>query len=317
MEGVTMNNKTKNHLNNYCLYTIFVFLLTLAVPAGAAEQRGSDFDHLRTGFSLRGAHARVECQTCHVQGVFKGTPTQCERCHIQGSRMAESFKPANHVPTGLACDQCHTNTVSWAGARYRHTGVAPGSCLQCHNGSVAPGKSANHMQTNASCDSCHRTTAWIPARVDHSMFAPGSCLQCHASQKPNDSTHAGVTASCDTCHSTRGPWSSGAKFNHANAVPNGCLACHGSTAKAKPPAHIPAPMSCDACHNTTTFNSSTMRSHTASQGVVTGGCLSCHISAYDKSPYDAKAAPPSKHTTAARQGSCDGSGCHTTKTFSK
>jgi len=314
-----MNNKTKHHLTLFSLHAVFVLLLALAMPAGAAPQGGTDFDHLRTGFALRGAHERVECQTCHVQGVFKGTPTQCERCHVQGSRMAESFKPANHVPTSLPCDQCHTNVVTWTGARFRHTGIAPGSCLQCHNGSMATAKPANHMQTTASCDNCHRTTAWIPASFNHATVAPGTCLQCHngttATGKPNDTTHAGVTDSCDACHNTRS-WQ-GAKFNHANAVPGGCLSCHGTTATRKPTGHIPAPMSCDACHNTTTFHSSTIRSHTTAQGVYPGGCLTCHITTYDRDPYNAKAAPPEKHQTAERQGSCDNAGCHNTRTFSK
>lgn len=32
------------------------------------------FDHLKTGFALKGAHLSVTCETCHVGGTFKGTP---------------------------------------------------------------------------------------------------------------------------------------------------------------------------------------------------------------------------------------------------
>ena len=272
-------------------------LLMFALPLHAAEQRGTDFDHLRTGFPLTGAHTQVECQTCHARGVFKGTPRQCDLCHIQGNRMGASAKPNNHVQTTQFCDQCHTNTVSWVGARFRHTGITPGSCGTCHNGTTATGKPAKHIQTTAACDTCHRTNAWIPASFNHASVTPGSCGTCHngttATGKPTN--HVQTTSSCDACHRTTA-WLP-ATFSHANVAPGTCNTCHnGTTATGKPTTHIATTASCDACHRTTAWLPATF-SHAS---VAPGTCNSCHgVTSTGK---------PSGHFVTTR--SCDA--CHNT-----
>lgn len=310
-----MNNNLKNRLPGLGLITLFILLLAHGLPTLAA---GSSFDHLSTGFPLTGAHVRQECQTCHINGVFKGTPRECERCHTQGSRIADTFKPANHVPTTLGCAQCHTSTATWLNARFSHTGIAPGSCTMCHNGATADGKPANHMITTASCDTCHRTTAWIPASFNHATVTPGTCATCHngttATGKP--AGHVQTTASCDSCHRTSA-WIP-ASFNHTGVTPGTCLTCHSAD---KPAAHIPTTVSCDQCHNTTTWTTSTFN-HLATQGVNPGGCLTCHLGGYSNAPYNATARPSGHPTGTNSQGSnysgsCDQAGCHNTTTFSK
>jgi len=440
---------------------------SLAVPA--AEQRGGvKFDHTRTGFLLTGGHSGIECESCHVRGVFRGTPRECSICHSPGSGIATTYKTTTHIPTTLPCEQCHRNSATWTGARFSHTGVGPGSCASCHNGRTATGKPNNHIATAESCDACHRTTAWIPAnRFNHTGVAPGTCVTCHnGSRAPGKGTcHIQTTASCDQCHSYTTPFTTRpsnssihlgvipggcatchngnscggapgkppghvittspcdtchrttawipANFNHASVTPgtcsschngttatgkgtrhiptsascdqchyttywkptkgrtavhtgvapttcgtchngsydgargkpNGhvvttqpcdvchnmnswipasfshtgvtpgtCLSCHGVSATGKPAAHIPATMSCDACHGTTTFSTSTMRNHTAAQGVVPGGCVTCHSGAYKQDPYKALGKPSGHPSTS---NTCDASGCHTTRTFSK
>lgn len=305
-----MQNKTNNRIPPAGLIGLAVMLLGAVLTAHAA---GNSFDHLSTGFPLTGAHAQQECQTCHLNGVFKGTPRECERCHIQGSRTADSFKPANHVPTTLPCDQCHTSTVSWLGARFRHTGVAPGTCAMCHNNNTADGKPANHMVTTAPCDTCHRTTAWIPANFNHASVTPGTCMTCHngttATGKP--AGHVQTTSSCDACHNTTA-WIP-ASFNHTGVTPGTCLTCHTAD---KPAAHIPTTVSCDACHGTSTWSTSTFN-HTVAQGVIPGGCTLCHESGYSGSPYNATSRPRDHTGSMGPPNSCDNSGCHTTRTFSK
>ncbi len=34
-----------------------------------------DYEHFMTGYPLSGAHRRVDCDACHVNGIFVGTPT--------------------------------------------------------------------------------------------------------------------------------------------------------------------------------------------------------------------------------------------------
>ena len=80
---------------------------------------------------------------------------------------------ATHVPTTASCDTCH-RTTGWTPATFSHTGVTPGTCATCHNGTTARGKTANHVPTTASCDTCHRTTGWTPATFSHTGVTPGS-----------------------------------------------------------------------------------------------------------------------------------------------
>jgi hypothetical protein len=254
--------------------------LLAAAPVSAAEQRtGTSLDHVQTGFPLLGAHERTNCQTCHLQGIFKGTPRECVSCHIQGSRIASTFKSASHPPTAMPCVQCHTSQVSWFGARFDHIGVAPGSCATCHNGVTATGKSSRHILTTSSCDLCHRTTAWVPAGFDHTGVVPGTCETCHrvgggATPRPGGSHPP--TGSCDDCHGTT-HWS----FNHAGVAAGTCNTCHGVTAIGKPARHIPTTLSCDACHRVTQPFSSNIFDHRANQGVGPTGCVFCHNGNYD------------------------------------
>ena len=228
--------------------------LQVAQANQGRSERFEDFDHLRTGFPLTGAHSRVGCETCHVRGVFKGTPTQCRTCHSPGRGIAITFKPANHIPTRVECDQCHLSNL-WTVVRFDHSMLGfsgtPQLCRSCHNGFMAEGKPINHILTNAQCDGCHSTRGWVPATFSHALAAPGSCATCHngvaATGKP--ANHIPTIAPCDACHRTNA-WIP-ATFDHANVPPGTCATCHnGVAATGKPRNHIPTNQSCDVCHST-------------------------------------------------------------------
>jgi hypothetical protein len=266
-----MDTIVAKSLRSFFTALLGLMLMSYALGGQAAEPgRRSDFDHLRTGFPLTGAHAIAACESCHVSGVFRGTPTQCEVCHTRGSRIPATAKPANHVPTIEPCDQCHRSAITWSGARFSHVTVSPGACGTCH-GITASGKPARHVVTTASCDTCHRTLAWIPARFNHADVAPGSCTTCHgvtATGKP--ARHVMTTASCDTCHRTTAWLPAG--FNHAGVAPGSCTTCHCVTATCKPVKHPVTTDSCDVCHRTTAWLPATFNH----AGVAPGSCNGCH-----------------------------------------
>src|SRR6266850_5652229 len=102
-------------------------VLAFALPAGqgfAQAQTGTEFNHIQTAFPLTGSHLRARCESCHIGGRFKGTPTQCAACHAAGSRMSSVVMPRTHIQTTQTCDTCH-NTMTFTGARFNHLGVAP------------------------------------------------------------------------------------------------------------------------------------------------------------------------------------------------
>lgn len=264
------------------LAAILFFILGLegaesGVAQGLGQNRSNmEFEHAATGFSLSGGHAQVKCERCHVQSIFRGTPTQCNQCHSPGGRVVSSYKSANHIPTTANCNSCH-RTTSWSPARFTHAGIAPATCAKCHNNTVATGKPSSHLPTTLACDACHRTVAWAGASFRHIGVAPGTCATCHngvqARGKP--AAHISTTASCDSCHRMGVPnWvlvSGG--YTHAGIAPGTCITCHnGNKATGKAASHVPTTASCDTCHRTTGWIPATF-SHT---GVTAGTCATCH-----------------------------------------
>lgn len=265
---------------------VIAFLMVLFTPAVYAQavHTSSDFNHMKTGFPLTGVHISVDCETCHVGGVFKGTPTDCAGCHTIGRRIVATSKPSTHLITTAQCNTCHNNTVTFLGARFNHFGVMPNQCSTCHNGLTAPAKKAGHIGTILSCDKCHRTSTWLPAGFDHtSVFEP--CANCHncstATCKPP--THIPTTAPCDSCHKTGFTSFTGAVYDHVGQT--ACETCHITGqygAKTRPAGHIPTgSLRCDNCHVGTGFISfagSTMN-HSVVEAVPIA-CSTCHNGSY-------------------------------------
>jgi len=253
-----------------------MLLMPEAASAQGSSRTGIEIDHSSTGFPLSGGHAQVVCERCHLQGIFRGTPTQCMQCHSPGGRVVSTFKPTNHIPTTVNCSSCH-RTTNWTPAFFTHNGVAPGTCSRCHNQTIASGKPATHIPTTMACDSCHRTVGWTGAAFKHTGVGPGTCATCHNGiQAPGKSAgHVATTASCDSCHRVGAAnWlltSTG--YNHAGVVPGTCATCHnGSTARGKSASHVPTTQACDTCHKSTTTFVGAAFNHT---GIVSG-CATCH-----------------------------------------
>jgi hypothetical protein len=257
-----------------------VALTVASMQAVAAETRmgGRDFNHMATGFPLSGGHATAPCETCHVGGVFKGTPRNCDGCHAVGKRVLATPKSNAHVVTDAPCESCHFNTSTWLGARYNHGTAIPGQCRTCHSGRQAAGKPATHnagSKATASCDSCHRSSSWLPASWNHVGVAPGTCTTCHngttaTGKTASHTTIAKATYSCDACHSFIG-WLP-ARYRHTSAA--ACTSCHdGVTAIGKPAGHATtakATFACSDCHTTSGWLPARYTHNTAA------ACSSCH-----------------------------------------
>lgn len=135
--------------------------LALALgPAFAQSAFRSGFDHFTTGWPLDGAHRNTDCESCHVAGIFKGTPRQCTACHNRAGLVRATAPPANHIRSTTQCEFCHSVT-SWAAIRQvDHTQVL-GSCQSCHNGIIATGKTPDHIPASNQCELCHNTNTWV------------------------------------------------------------------------------------------------------------------------------------------------------------
>jgi len=156
-----------------CALLLAACLGFLALVLGQAHAQSafrSGFDHFTTAWPLEGAHQNVDCEICHVEGIFKGTPRECAACHNLAGLVKATPPPSNHIRSTAQCQDCHS-LATWAGVwRVDHTQVL-GSCRTYHNGTTATGKPPDHPPASNQCELCHRTNAWVPATF---VIAPAS-----------------------------------------------------------------------------------------------------------------------------------------------
>ena len=178
----------------------------------------ANFDHNLAAFKLEGEHAEVRCDECHVNNVYKGTPSDCYSCHRADDEHNGQY--------GTDCAACH-NPSNWEDADFdhnrsnfpltgRHVGLA---CEQCHNTGQFKGLSTACSACHADpvfhagmfgldCAACHTTNNWYaPYTGPHPGIADeggrgvnhggASCRDCH--------TQNLQTATCTACHSSNNP----------------------------------------------------------------------------------------------------------------
>jgi hypothetical protein len=254
--GVTMKTPPANH-----------------IPFGSAACEAC---HAATNYATfagtamnHSAVSGMKCVSCHEYGmswfgvhiVTRPSPNHnpgqdCGACHntktfddAAARLQARSQQIGVPGPTSATGSQARG-----PGSRNVHIGIAPGSCLSCHNGTVAAAKPVQHVLTALSCDSCHRTTTWRPATFTHVAAAPGSCMSCHNAiqAKAKTAAHFVTVRSCDACHRTTS-WAapqykhlSPAYRPHSASV--SCTGCHKANSEAviwRAPALKP---DCAGCH---------------------------------------------------------------------
>jgi hypothetical protein len=234
---------------------------------------GHNFDHSKVAFQLTGKHASLDCGACHTGARsiadMKATPQDCYSCHAKDDAHQGQF--------GTDCGTCHT-TNGWLPATFDHsltkfplTGAHTSlACSQCHANAVFTNlptdcyschakDDAHNGQFGTDCGTCHSTNAWLPATFDHSL-----------TKFPLTGAHTNLA--CSQCHTN-------AVFTNLSTD---CASCHPDPAFH---AGLFAGMSCDQCHNTTSWSPATFNlSHPNSCGEDScinhegATCLDCHPS---------------------------------------
>lgn len=128
------------------------------------------FDHALTNFPLLGAHAPLQCASCHADKTFASKGTTCASCHVD-----DHHKGALGTPS--ACGQCH-NSVSWKAWSFDHDKATQFALTGKHQGLI--------------CSACH-VRAGDPAKLG------SQCIDCH---RRNDIHHGGFGEDCARCHVT-------------------------------------------------------------------------------------------------------------------
>jgi hypothetical protein len=180
------------------------------------------FDHDRTKFQLRNAHADgvLKCTACHKDlKSFRKTPVDCYSCHKKDDK--------HEGQQGKQCETCHGDK-NWKSTRFDHaktkfplTGKhvpvkcekchetnrfkdAPSDCYACHK------KEDKHkLKFGEKCESCHNTRGWAIWDFNHDKRTEYRLVGSH------------IKVSCEACHSQPAP-----KGKAIFAVGNNCISCH-------------------------------------------------------------------------------------------
>jgi hypothetical protein len=177
-----------------------------------------DYDHLgRHKFALLGAHAKLDCHTCHTTNASAKLPEDCEGCH-------RSENPHGGKVTGK-CADCHGQNSWRTDMKFDHD-LSQFPLLGLHR--------------VVSCVQCHTTQAF--------GGAPSTCNGCHA----HDDVHkGGLGEKCETCHSPNG-WKLWV-FDHARDAHFPLLGAHSKLICAdchrQPPGTQKMSQECDSCHH--------------------------------------------------------------------
>ena len=180
------------------------------------------FDHDKTKFQLRNAHAakKVQCKDCHKDlKHYRDTPRDCLSCHKKDDKHEGQLGPK--------CESCHTDR-DWKVPRFDHAATrfplvgkhlpvkcadchrtarykdAPRDCYSCHK------KDDKHkLKFGTACESCHNARAWGIWDYDHARRAKYvldgahrklACETCHTQPAPAGKLAADVGNTCVSCH---------------------------------------------------------------------------------------------------------------------
>ena len=265
---------------------------------------GQKFDHAKTGYPLKGRHAAVACQTCHVKPttVVRLKYARCMDCHTD---VHKGLFPAED------CAACHTE-AGFKPAKFDHNARtkfaldgkhATTACVACHKSAGVQARVnmpvsqriVDFRGANAACASCHADV--------HKGKLGTTCQTCHGTTSFKLSTfqhprqpeffqgaHAGIA--CEKCHLPEAKSVVGlvkgisppAGSREYKGVPFACAACH------KDPHLGQVGPDCAKCHGLAVKGyKADLFVHTNSRFALTGKhesvpCAKCHAKETGKFP---------------------------------
>ncbi len=180
------------------------------------------FDHDKTRYPLRGAHAGVACAKCHdPQTAWGAKPAfaRCDNCH-RDAHAGQTARAAAIGADGAARSGRGSGAKAGAGPGPAAGGPAP-DCAACHD--------VRAFSPSTFTAAAHQNTRY-PLEGAH---ARAKCAECHAKGTPATAATLGPAriplhpnhAICTDCHADphRGRFSAGGP----RARNEGCISCHG------------------------------------------------------------------------------------------
>ena len=250
------------------------------------------FDHRKTGFDLKGEHAKQECNACHKQafiknpeirkkaGTYLGLSQECLTCHAdyhQGKLSSKCTNCHNFNSFKNATGFDHSNTRFPLLGKHKNV-----DCLKCHKTEIIEGKTVQKFKGLKfdNCTACHKD-------VHNNKFGQ-NCKECHTEDSfffnkgmkafNHDKTNYKLLGKhkivdCKECHKT----TLTAPLKHDK-----CSNCHTDYHKKEFAKNGISP-DCNQCHTNNGFTPSTytIEKHNASKFKLEGAhlastCMACH-----------------------------------------
>jgi hypothetical protein len=203
----------------------------------------AEFDHAKTRFPLRGAHARLACESCHARGA-----------HARNASGEFGF----HITRFQACADCHADAHAGQFAARKDKG----RCEACHDEQgFTPVRYTidDHDRSAFPLTGAHRATPCIACHTAGAVKAKSTrrfswtgtltCTTCH--KDPHGGQFAARPGGCGSCHTTTA-WEN-LTFDHATTKfplqgkhkETPCGKCH---VKGTPVVYVGLTTVCAKCH---------------------------------------------------------------------
>ena len=266
-----------------------------------------NFNHQKAGYSLKGAHAKADCRSCHKpdyiadkelktrNGTYLGLTQKCASCH-------EDF---HNKELGQDCAKCHNVDAFSPAIGFDHQNTkfplqgmhSSVDCKECHVPKMAAGRAFQDFDIKSfgDCVSCHKD--------EHNGQLPNKCITCHTETSFSKFTGAKAfdhkvtdfpllgkhnQVNCFECHASNlGPL--GIFQDKVGIMQSDCIKCHDDVHKGKFSAD------CARCHNEQSFhvlNKGFTFDHATTDFPLEGlhqsvDCKECHTTNYlDPIPFN-------------------------------
>lgn len=251
------------------------------------------FVHAKSGFALKGAHAKQQCNACHKPAFIKDNKFKQKKDSYFGLNQACLSCHEDYHKGGMSsnCTQCHSFDSFKNATGFNHNSTKfpllgqhkNVSCDQCHKTELTNGKPLKKYKglKFANCNACHND-------VHENKFGQ-DCKKCHTEQSfKNVKTLSGFNhditgfkligkhndVACKSCHKT----SLTAPIKH-----NNCSDCHTDYHNKEFAKNNVSP-ECNQCHTNNGFTPSTftIENHAHAKMPLEGAhlatpCFSCHL----------------------------------------
>lgn len=257
----------------------------------------STFKHSITGFELKGAHAREDCNACNCKSCHKpsfikdteikkktstylGLDQQCLTCHddFHKGKMSPKCNTCHGFETFKNATGFDHNTTNFP-LRGKHKNV---QCDKCHKSEIVDGKAVQKFAGTefSNCTSCHKDA--------HQNKFGQNCKECHSEESfhavkgisnfNHDKTNFHLegkhrTVECKSCHKS----SLTAAIKYAN-----CTDCHSDYHNREFVINGQV-RDCKECHDNNGFTATsfTIEKHNLLKFQLSGAhlatpCIACH-----------------------------------------